>query len=292
MRIGIHFSYWANDWAEDYHPYIDRAAALGFDQLEISSAGISRFFTSDDHLSCLRAHAEEKGLRLSAGFGPNPNQNFCSNDLEITKNIFRFFEENMPRLEKLGISTLAGPMYTRGAFNPADPFDKEADLETAAFHLRRAADIAADCGISLALEIINRYEGYMLNTCAEGLQFLKRIDRSNVGLLLDTFHMNIEEDDPAQAIRMAGPALKHLHVAEQNRRLPGEGQLPWSNIFQALDDIAFDGAVVIESFVRPQSPIGKKAMLWRNLLPDVSSAALDDAAGKAAWFLKAQVKKQ
>lgn len=136
------------------------------------------------------------------------------------------------------------------------------------------------------MEVLNRFEGYLLNTCAEALEFVEQVNSPNVKIMLDTFHMNIEEDNIGDAIRMAGNKLSHLHIGEQNRKVPGKGSLPWYEIGSALRDIDFSGSVVMEPFVMPGGTIGSEIKVWRNLVDDVSEDSLDKDAKGALDFVK------
>ena len=115
---------------------------------------------------------------------------------------------------------------------------------------------------------------------------MEAVGSSRVGIMLDTFHMNIEENDMTAAIRLAGDRLCHFHVGEQNRQVPGRGTMPWAGIGQALRDIRYEGAVVMEPFVMPGGTVGSDIKVWRNVVLDVSEAALDRDAKGAVQFLK------
>ena len=286
MKFGIHFSYWSKEWAVDYHPYIDKAAELGFDALEISCSGMA-CLSSEYELIALKDHAAQKQLQLTAGYGPSPHQNLCAAQSAITDSAIAYFTETLPKLQKLGIQLLSGPLYAPGSMLPSrDDSDKKSDRKRSILNLQTVARIAQDCGITLNLEVVNRYEGTMMNTCAQGLDFIGAIGRKNIKLLLDTFHMNIEEDGHANAIRLAASQLGHLHVSEQNRRVPGQGTIPWAEIGNALRDISYDGTVVIESFVRSGGAVGQKIMLWRDLIDEPSIKRLDQDAKASLDFLR------
>lgn len=145
----------------------------------------------------------------------------------------QFFSMILPKLQMLDIHILGGGLYSYWPLDPTLPVDKEGDLERAVRNMKRLAVIAEDCGVTLGMEVLNRFEGYMLNTCQEGLEFIRAVDSPNVKVMLDTFHMNIEERNIGAAIRLAGKDLCHLHLGEQNRMVPGKGSLPWQEIGQA-----------------------------------------------------------
>ena len=166
------------------------------------------------------------------------------------------------------------------------PMDKEKDTERDIKNMRKLSKVAEDCDVTLGMEVLNRYEGYMMNTCEEALQFIDAVGSSHVKVMLDTFHMNIEEDNMAAAIRLAGDKLGHLHLGEQNRRVPGKGSMPWQEIGQALRDINYQGAAVMEPFVMKGGTVGSEIKVWRDLVPDVTEEILDRDAKGAVEFVR------
>jgi D-psicose/D-tagatose/L-ribulose 3-epimerase len=120
----------------------------------------------------------------------------------------------------------------------------------------------------------------MLNTVEQGLHFLELIDHRSVRLELDTFHMNIEEDDFGQAIRLAGDRLGHFQCASNSRRAPQYGRIDWDEVKNALDEIAYDGWVVFETFPNPTVEVGRTTYAWRHLTTDPDG----DASGAAAMM--------
>ena len=132
--------------------------------------------------------------------------------------------------------------------------------------------------------MLNRFENHVLNTAEEGVAFVREIDKPNVKVMLDTFHMNIEEDSFADAIRTAGPLLGHFHTGENNRRVPGKGRLPWHEIGAALREIGYGGAVVMEPFVKMGGQVGNDIRVWRDLSGNANEAQMDEAARQALAF--------
>ena len=186
----------------------------------------------------------------------------------------------------IDIKILGGGLYSYWPLDPTLPMDKEKDTERAIQNMRKLSKVAEACDVTLGMEVLNRYEGYMMNTCEEALRFVDAVGSSHVKVMLDTFHMNIEEDNMAAAIRLAGDKLCHLHLGEQNRRVPGKGSMPWQEIGQALRDINYQGAAVMEPFVMTGGTIGSELKVWRDLLPDASEEILDQEARGAVEFVR------
>ena len=152
--------------------------------------------------------------------------------------------------------------------------------------LSEIAPVAEEYGISYCLEVVNRFEQCILNTAAEGRAFVEELGSPSVKLLLDTFHMNIEEDDIAEAIRSARGVLGHFHMGECNRKTPGTGRMPWGPIFQALKDIGYTGAVVMEPFLKTGGQVGKDIRVFRDVSNGADEAEMDDRAARSAAFVK------
>ena len=285
MLYGIYNAYWTHEWSADYKYYIPKVKELGFDVLEISAASLTRDFDTDDKIRELKKCADDNGIVLTGGYGPTKEQNISSTDQAVVDRAMDFFRFVMPKLEMMDIHILGGGLYSYWPLDPTLPMDKEKDLERAVKNMKTLAKIAEDHGVVLGMEVLNRYEGYMMNTCKEGLDFIKRVDSPSCKVMLDTFHMNIEEDNVAAAIRLAGDDLCHLHLGEANRQVPGKGStIPWAEIGQALRDINYQGAAVMEPFVMRGGTIGSEIKVWRDLVPDLSEEALDrDAKGAVAF---------
>ncbi|MFP3042828.1 sugar phosphate isomerase/epimerase [Treponema primitia] len=286
MKYGIYFAYWTKEWRADYKKYIDKVSKLGFDILEISCAALKDQYVSDSQLFDLRDYAKEKGVILTAGYGPAKGENLSSSDDRIVKNAKAFYKDLLGKLNKLDIKQLGGGLYSYWPVDYSLPIDKAGDWKRSVENIREIAKIAADCNVVLGMEVLNRFEGYLLNTCEEGIKFVDEVNHPNVKVMLDTFHMNIEEDNMAEAIRMAGDKLGHFHIGEQNRKVPGKGCIPWNAIGHALRDIRYDGTVVMEPFVMPGGTIGQEIKVWRNLLPETSEEILDRDAKGALEFVK------
>ncbi|MCI8550833.1 MAG: sugar phosphate isomerase/epimerase [Lachnospiraceae bacterium] len=286
MLYGIYNAYWTHEWSANYEYYIPKVKKLGFDVLEISCAALTRDYATDEKIRDLKKCADDNGIILTAGYGPTKEQNLCSPDEEVVKKAMAFFEMILPKLQMMDIKVLGGGLYSYWPLDPTMPMDKEKDTERAIKNMRKLSKVAEDCDVTLGMEVLNRYEGYMMNTCEEALQFIDAVGSSHVKVMLDTFHMNIEEDNMAAAIRLAGDKLGHLHLGEQNRRVPGKGSMPWQEIGQALRDINYQGAAVMEPFVMKGGTVGSEIKVWRDLVPDVTEEILDRDAKGAVEFVR------
>lgn len=286
MKYGIYAPYWTHEWATENEHYIPKVKKLGFDVLEISCVNLIQKYTTDDQILALKQCAEDNGITLTSGYGPTKEQNICSEDPEVVARAMDFFENLLPKLQLLGVKILGGGLYSYWPLDPTVKMDREAEMERAIKNLQTLAKTAEKCDVTLGLEVLNRYEGYMLNTCEQAKAFIDEVGSTHVKIMLDTFHMNIEEDNMAAAIRLAGKDLCHLHIGEQNRRVPGKGSLPWQEIGQALRDINYQGAAVMEPFVMQGGTIGSEIKVWRDLVPNATEEKLDKDAEGAVKFVR------
>ena len=284
MKFGTYFAYWEQEWRGDYIGYCRKVAGLGFDILEISAAGLMRMSSED--IRKMRDTAVENGIGLTAGLGFPADSDMSSADPAVRKRGLDLMRTMLPLLQQAGIDRVGGVIFASWPYDYNIPVDKPAARARSVESMKIAADIARDNGVTLLCEVVNRFEHYMINTAAEAVEFVKEIGQPNVKAMLDTFHMNIEEDFLGDAIRTAGDLLGHLHIGECNRKVPGRGHMPWDEIGQALRDIGYDGCVVMEPFVRMGGTVGREIRVWRDLSGGADDAGLDRDIAEALKFVR------
>lgn len=171
---------------------------------------------------------------------------------------------------------LVGPLYsTVGRAEPVAEAQYQAQWETVVGHLKMLSAYAAQRNGKLAIEPLNRYETDFINTCEQALKMIRDVDSEALMLHLDSYHMNIEEKDPAKAILQAGARLGHFHACGCDRGTPGGDAINWDRIIPALKQINYTGSVVIESFTPDVKVIAKAASIWRKIEPSQDSIAID-----------------
>jgi D-psicose/D-tagatose/L-ribulose 3-epimerase len=138
------------------------------------------------------------------------------------------------------------------------------------------------------MEVVNRFEHFLLNDAKEAVQYVKDVGRPNVKVMLDCFHMSIEEDSMGDAIRTADKYLGHFHIGETNRKVPGKGRMPWDEMAQALRDINYQGYVVMEPFVKMGGGVGSDIKVWRDLSDGADEAQLDADIAESARFVRSK----
>lgn len=284
MKYGIYYAYWEKEWGGQFIPYVEKCARLGFDVLEVATGAF--YQEQDAFFRELGQAAKDNGMALTGGYGPRPEHNLASKDTAAVEKAFAFYADMFRKMELAGIDRLGGALYSYWPVDFHAPMDKPGDTARSIERMKRLADMAADHGITLNMESLNRFEGYMINECYECVEYVKAVGKPNVKVMLDTFHMNIEEDSIPQAIRLAGDLLGHFHVGEANRRPPRPGgRIDWETIGKTLKEIGYQGDVVMEPFVTMGGQVGKDISIWRDLSHGATEVELDrDAADSVAYL--------
>ncbi len=274
LPIGIHLSYWQERWSDDLLPLIGKAQAVGFEVAEFP-------LLMPDGLdySALRSELDATGMLASCGTGLGTQTDITHPDRSVRDAGLKFLRACIEGAAKLGSPALGGVIYAPWALFPDDNLDERRERCIAS--LKEVAKIAADNNVLLCLELLNRFEGYLINTVEQGLEIIQAVDSNYLKLHLDTFHLNIEADHIGDAIRLGGNHVGHFHCAANNRKIPGAGHIPWAEVKQALKDIHYQGFLVAETFVNPAGEVGRGLFIWRSLADD-----LDNHARQAADFMK------
>lgn len=287
MKYGMGHAYWGTTWDCDIDKYkrvAKKLADFGFDMFEITADHL--FHMNDNELSEMVAIGKEYGLTFSTNSGPAKQYDLSSADEEIRKNGLNYFKKIIKNMEVIKSPTLAGAIYS---FWPTDfvNTDKEAAWERSIPMLRELGNVADGYGIECALEVLNRNETYILTDCKEAIEYCNQIGSKAVNILLDTYHMNIEEDNMLDAIHLAGNMLGHFHVGEANRKLPGmNNSIDWDGVGKALRDIHYDKGVVMEPFLLSGGAVGRDVRVWRDLSNGADEATMDEYLKKSLAFLK------
>lgn len=270
MKLGINTWAWTSPaTTEKLETLIPHVAELGYDAVELPVET-----PGDFDVVRARSLAEAYGLEIS----------ICGvigaeRDLLLPETRAQgadYLSTCIEIAEAAGSPTLVGPFYSAvGRCWRATPEERERDVARLAGLLRDLGERAAAHGVSLGIEPLNRFETSFLNTTRQGIALVERVDHPSVGLLLDVFHVGIEEKSPGDAIRDAGDHLVHLHACENDRGTPGTGHLPWEDMAAALREIGYDGKVVIETFSDSVEAIARAAAVWRPLAPDPDTLARD-----------------
>lgn len=278
MRFGVNTWVWVapltTNWLERLLPQI---AALGFDWVEVPIENIGDL-DYGRAAELIRGH----GLGVSVAAAIGPDRDLISPEADVRANANVYLRQCIDATHTLGATNLIGPLYSAvGRVGQLSDDERERDSELAAGQLRELAAYAGERGVTLCIEPLNRFETSFINTVEQGAALIDRVAHPACQLMLDTFHMNIEERSLGAAIRAAGPRVRHFHACENDRGAPGSGHVPWVEVAEALRAIDYDGPVVIESFTSEVKSIARAAAIWRPL-----AASQDALAGEGVRFLK------
>ena len=180
----------------------------------------------------------------------------------------KYIKTLIDQMVVLDCPSLIGPVYSetgRADAVPRPEYKKQWKLVVK--NLKDACKYAEERGKQICLEPLNRFETDFINTCDQALQMCKDVGSPALKIQLDTFHMNIEEKNQAEAIRKAGKLLAHVHACGCDRGTPGNDHIDWKGIAQALKDIGYQGDVVIEGFATHVKMIARAASVWRQFEP-------------------------
>lgn len=282
MKFGVNTFVWVSPFTtEDAQELASKVKGFGFDTLEISCEDPGKI-----NLESVKAVLAEHDLNVVVCGAFGPERNLSSDNPVYAENARKYITWLIDAADFLGAKVVIGPMYSSvGKAHIEDPDEREKEWQRAVVGIRALADYAETKHIKLALEPLNRFETDMINTAAQGLTFISEVDRENVGLHLDTFHMHLEEKSSADAIRLAGDKVFHIHACENDRGVPGTGQVHWQAVAQAIKDIGYDDAVVIESFSQEVKEIASAVCIWREIAP-----SQDAIAEEGLHFLHALMK--
>ena len=285
-KIGVFVNFWENTWKVDLCKYIKKVAAIGYDVLEFQAQALLDM--SDSELENLKNTALQAGIELTYSLGLDMAYDISSPDEEVREAGVAYLTNIIRQIGKLNGKLLSGVSYA-GWGIPADK-DKKIRFEHSVSSMKRLAKVAQEYGITYGIEAVNRFEGLLINTAAEARAYVEAVGEPNVGILLDTYHMNIEESDIGEAIKVAGDLLVGFHIGENNRTCPGRGHLDWEKIFAALAEVGYKGRIVAEPFVMAGGEVGDAIFVWRNLIDDTTEACLDSEAKYMLEYVKQHIR--
>jgi D-psicose/D-tagatose/L-ribulose 3-epimerase len=272
MRIGANTFIWRSPLSTETDLDLPgKLATMGFDLIEVAVEDPGLI-----NLESLKDALEETGLGVVTCGAFGPGRNLSSLEEVERAAAKEYLTWMINAAQYLGSDVVAGPMYSAvGKARLEDPDEREKEWHLAVEGLKEMCAYAAERGIRLAFEPLNRFETDLINIVDQGLKLIDDVGAPNLGLHLDTFHMHMEEKNSATAINDAGKRLFHFHACENDRGVPGTGQVDWGGVFKALVEIEYQGAVVIESFTPEVKSIARAVCIWREIAPDQDTIARD-----------------
>jgi D-psicose/D-tagatose/L-ribulose 3-epimerase len=275
MKIGATTWIWTSPLSDEaLASLVPHVAELGFDWIELPLEGLNDF--DYERAGVL---VRDYGLGVSACAAMGPDRDLIHPEEAIRQNGLNYVRHCIDAAQSMDATNLIGPIYSAvGRTWQMTAADRQHDGDLLVRQLRSLAEYAGERGVVLCIEPLNRFETSFLNLTAQAIEIIDRVDHPSCRLLLDTFHMNIEEKSLGDAIRAAGPRIAHFHACENDRGTPGTGHIPWAEVAEALHAINYAGPVVIETFTDKVKSIARAAAIWRPLAADQDELAREGLA--------------
>jgi D-psicose/D-tagatose/L-ribulose 3-epimerase len=261
MRYAVHAYAWTSSWSNDDLDLIDHAASLGLDAIEIPLMELDAVDPG-----AIRDRTERARIDVLTSVVCPEDAEPSSEDKRVREAGRDFLMRCVDATADMGASVFTGVTYS-ALGRRLDRRPERADMERAADVLRAVARHAADRGVRVGIEPVNRYESFLVNTAAQARELMGMVGEPNVGVHLDAYHMNIEEDDFRSPVELVARDLVHFHLSESHRGIPGRGTVDWEAIMGALGDAGYTGYVGLESFAEMSDAMRGATCIWRDLAP-------------------------
>lgn len=270
IKTGMNLLLWTTHVTEEHDGILDQIKEMGFDAVEVP------IFDTGDLAPYERLGKRIKALGLGAtavtvmGAETNP----ISPDPKVRDAAVAHLDRVLECGQAFGCEILCGPIHSAiGVFSNEAPTDDEFKhgVET----LQRAAEKAQARGIRMAVEYLNRFEIYFLTTAAQASRFVRAVNHPHCKMMYDSFHAHIEEKSQEEAIASCAAETIHAHVSENDRGIPGSGQVDWDGYFTGLLGSGYSGYLTIEAFGRALPALAAATRVWRDLFPDAMGLCRD-----------------
>ncbi len=278
MKFGMNLLLWTGNVTSEHFPLLAKLKAAGFDGVELPVFG----GVPADYKP-LKAELDKQGLKCTTVTILTKETNAVSPDAATRQKALEWLKTVVDINHVLGSETVCGPYHSAlGEFSGTGPTAEE--MKRAVEVLRPTAEYAKQANLMLAIEYLNRFECYFLNTAAAARELVKQVGHPNFRAMYDSFHAHIEEKDAAAAIRTIAPVLAHVHISENDRGTPGTGQVHWDATFGTLKEIGYDGWMTIEAFGRALPDLAAATRIWRDLFPSA-----EEVYTKGLAFIKSRL---
>lgn len=276
MQIGVNTLLWTAGFSEAHLPLIAKAKALGLDGIELATFDFASFPAA----AARRALEAQQmpGILCSALVA---GMSLATDDAALRAQSMAFLQAGVRATAEAGLNLLIGPFCSAVGYLPGRRRTDE-EWKRCVDGLQELGRYSEGFNVRIAVEPLNRFETFFLNTAADARRLCEEVAHPNIGVLYDTFHANIEEKNQAAAIRLLGEHIFHVHTCENDRGIPGSGPIDWPGVIGALKEIGYDDWLVIESFGPGIKEIAAAACIWRDL-----AAQPDDIPAIGARNLRA-----
>jgi D-psicose/D-tagatose/L-ribulose 3-epimerase len=261
MKYGLNLLLWTTDVNETHFPLLDKIKTWGYDgvELPVFELDVEKFRGLGQRLDGL-------GLERTAVAISTAENNPISDSPAVRQAAVDRLKKIVDVCHAVGADKLCGPFHSAiGQFSGTGPTADE--WKWGKETLRAVAHHAQEANVTLVLEYLNRFECYFLNCANDTARFVKEINHPFVRMMYDTFHANIEEKNAMSAIKACASVMVHVHISENDRSTPGEGQVDWNTTFKALKDVAYDGWLVVEAFGLALPALAAATKIWRRMYP-------------------------
>ncbi|MBL8588052.1 MAG: sugar phosphate isomerase/epimerase [Methylobacteriaceae bacterium] len=262
--IGVISMFYARPFGREHFNSFARARAAGCDFVELLVPEPGELDAAET-----RAALADHGLGVELAARVNLQRDLASADAAAAEAGVAYLERCVDVAVAFGAKIVGGPLYgaplvfAGRAPAPVAEDERKRRIDQIVAGLKRAGRRAAEAGVKLAVEPLNRFETDIANTTGHGLALVEMVDLPSVGVMLDTFHMNMEDPDIAAAIRRAGRRIAHFQANENHRGFVGSGHIDWSAVARALHDVGYRGPITLEPFRRDDERPGVPLAQWR-----------------------------
>ena len=277
MKYGVTTYLWSADFTPATLSILPSLKAAGFDGVELPI-----FRPRDFQAAEVRRGLEANGLECVVSCVLVDGLSLASDDAGVRRRTVSHLADVAGAAAETGARLVAGPLYTPVGYRPGRRREEEWQRVVEAY--RALAPALDEHDVTIAIEPLNRFETHFLNTAADAARLCDEIDHPRVGVLFDTFHANVEEKDIAAGYRTVARHLKHVHLSENDRGIPGSGHVEWPQVFAALREIGYDGWLNIESFSSAIADIAAATSIWRDLASTPEAIAFEGVEFvRGAW---------
>jgi D-psicose/D-tagatose/L-ribulose 3-epimerase len=281
MKLGFNLLLWTGHVGKEHLPILKALKKAGYDGVEIPL-----FEGTTDHYAWLGGELDKLGLGRTTVSVLGQGHNSLSPDKAQQNAALERAKWAIDCTAALGAPILAGPMHSEIGYFTGNGATKQERARGISFH-RKAGDHAAKKNVRFAVEALNRFECYFLNTMQQLSDYLDEVDHPAVKAMYDTFHSNIEEKDPVAAIKTIKKHMIHVHISENDRGTPGRGHVPWGETYKALKAAKYDGWMTIEAFGRAIPALAAATRVWRDFFPKPEQVYLEGLKSMKQGWAKA-----
>ncbi len=277
MKFGMNLLLWTGEIGESQLPVLERLKAMGYDGVEVP------LFNLDLDYAAWGKRLEDLGLERTAVTVRGVDDNPIDPDAAVRARGVQNNQRAVDCCQAMGATALVGPYHSAlGFFSGQGPTGDE--WAWGVDSMRQVAEHANQAGVTLGVECLNRFECYLLNTHADAARFVREVDQPSCRAMYDTFHAHIEEKSIPESIRACADVLAHVHISENDRSTPGQGNVRWAETFDTLQSAGYDGWMMIEAFGLALPELIAATKIWRRMYESEEQLARDGLA-----FMKAEV---